>query len=280
MAGAHLGDASTVTYAESTDDLDGVPLRGGNTNADVRRVGDTVRRATGPWTDAVHALLQHLAEAGFTAAPRALGRDVRGREVLTYLPGEVVYPDHQHLLAESSALASVTRIIRRYHDVVASFAAPAGAVWQNIAADPTGAGEVICHNDFAPWNLVANGEKWAFIDWDLAAPGRRYWDLAWAFQTLVGMWPDAPDDVVGRRFAAACTGYGVPREDWDLVMRLIVDRTRWEADRITIGARRGEDPLVRLYRDGHANLWRSASENVAQRRTVWLRLAGAPRPST
>lgn len=262
-----------MTYVESTNDSDGVPLSGGNTNADVRRVGDTVRRTAGPWTASVHALLRHLAAVGFSAAPQPLGRDVRGREVLTFLQGEVVYPDHQHLLAESSALVGVTRLIRRYHDAVASFVPPPGAIWQDIAADPAGTGEVICHNDFAPWNLVATGDGWAFIDWDLAAPGRRYWDLAWAFHTLVGMWPEVPDDVVARRFVAACTGYGIPKDDWDQIMGLIVQRTRWEADRITVGAQRGEAPFVALYRDGHATLWSSASDHVAERRSAWLRFA-------
>jgi len=55
----------------------------------------------------------------------------------------------------------------------ASFTPPAGAAWQQIAAFP-GGGEVICHNDLAPWNTVFARERpVAFIDWDLAAPGPR-----------------------------------------------------------------------------------------------------------
>ena len=47
-------------------------------------MGDTVRRPAGPWTPAVHALLHHLEAAGFEAAPRALGLDSEGREVVSY----------------------------------------------------------------------------------------------------------------------------------------------------------------------------------------------------
>jgi len=51
----------------------------------VFRVGDTVRRrSTGP---AVHALLGYLERVGFPYAPRLLGVDERGREVLTYQRG-------------------------------------------------------------------------------------------------------------------------------------------------------------------------------------------------
>ncbi|MDQ6687453.1 MAG: aminoglycoside phosphotransferase family protein [Actinomycetota bacterium] len=264
-----------MPYGDPNDDAEGVPLSGGNTNPDVRRVGETVRRTAGPWTDSVHALLRHLAAVGFNAAPKALGRDVRGREVLTFVHGEVVHPDHRNLLAEPSALVDVARIIRRYHDAVASFVPPPGAIWQDIAADPTRVPEIICHNDFAPWNLIARSEGWAFIDWDVAAPGRRYWDLAWAFQTLVGMWPDVPDTEVAQRFVASCTGYGVPTDDWGQIMQLIVERTLWEADRITSGAKRGEASFVALHRDGHAAVWSEASEHVAGRQTVWLELAHA-----
>jgi len=66
-----------------------IRLDGGNAGAAVR-VGNTVRRATGPWTPAVHALLADLAGKGFAGSPRPLGLDSQGREVLTFLAGETV----------------------------------------------------------------------------------------------------------------------------------------------------------------------------------------------
>jgi hypothetical protein len=55
----------------------------------VVRIADTVRRGTGPWTPAVHALLRYLEEVGFDGAPRVRGIDEQGREILTYLSGDV-----------------------------------------------------------------------------------------------------------------------------------------------------------------------------------------------
>ena len=63
-------------------------LVGGLVSA-VAKVGDTVRRSTGPWTPAVHTLLSYLKAVGFDAAPRVLGIDERGREVLSCFRGDV-----------------------------------------------------------------------------------------------------------------------------------------------------------------------------------------------
>jgi hypothetical protein len=54
-------------------------LEGGYAGGAVR-AGDTVRRLAGPWTPAVHALLTHLADKGFTdfaVRPRRLGQFLR-----------------------------------------------------------------------------------------------------------------------------------------------------------------------------------------------------------
>jgi hypothetical protein len=64
-------------------------LSGGNMAGEVMRIGGTVHRNAGPWMPAVHELLSHLEGAGFRGAPRPLGTDEDGREVLTYIPGEI-----------------------------------------------------------------------------------------------------------------------------------------------------------------------------------------------
>jgi hypothetical protein len=46
----------------------------------------------------VHALLGHLHAAGFGGAPRPLGLDEFGREVLTFIPGTIAWPDTLALL--------------------------------------------------------------------------------------------------------------------------------------------------------------------------------------
>src|SRR3982751_5782347 len=104
------------------------------------RIGATVRRPTGPWTPAVHALLDHLAPR-LPHVPRVHGFDHRGREVLTYLPGTVVE------VPTPGQIVSLVRWTRAFHAAVADFAHP--GPWRYF---PVPDATLIGHNDIAPYN--------------------------------------------------------------------------------------------------------------------------------
>jgi hypothetical protein len=59
-----------------------------------------------------------------------LGIDDRGREVLSFIPGTVPWPDRFDLLEPRQRLVRAAQLIREFHDAVAGFVAPAGARWQ------------------------------------------------------------------------------------------------------------------------------------------------------
>jgi hypothetical protein len=128
----------------------------------------------------VEALLEHLAAEGFPAAPRTLGRDELGRQVLEYIPG--VLADTMPPLSDED-LVHLGQLVRRLHDTLRTFVPPPSADW-NVAIPPDRE-ELICHNDLAPWNLVRDGDRWVFIDWDGAGPGSRLWDLGYLAQGFV-----------------------------------------------------------------------------------------------
>ena len=145
------------------------------------RVGDTVRRVGGPWTPAVHALLAYLAARGFAGAPRPLGTDEAGREVLSFLPGETVgsaRPWPGWVYAEDT-LVQVARWVRGFHDAVAGYVPPAGSVWR--MGGQWAPGLIIGHNDAAPYNAAwRDGTLAGFFDWDMAGPVPAAWDVAFA----------------------------------------------------------------------------------------------------
>ena len=135
------------------------------------RLGPTVRRETGPWTPAAHALLRHLESVGFDAAPRVLGIDERGREILTYLEGETVGDDDPRPAwwRDDDTLVQAIMLLRRFHSEGATFNPPSDALWRfEGSGDP---GVTIVHGDWAPYNVVwRRGAVVGVIDWDLARP--------------------------------------------------------------------------------------------------------------
>ena len=245
-----------------------IPLSGGNVSAGVVRVGDTVRRPAGPWTPAVHALLAHLHAAGFEGAPRPLGTDERGREVLSYLPGTVAWPDGFRLLDGDAALRRAARLVRDFHDAVAGFTPPPGARWQALV--PAGGGEVIAHHDLAPWNLVI-GERWGFIDWDTAAPGTRLEDLAYAMHGFAPLSANPglrrADDA--RRICLMADAYGLDEPQRLAIVPLLARRARAMHDFLAEQAARGTEPWTRLWREGHGEAWAADAAYIAGREAGW-----------
>src|SRR6478609_3425652 len=96
----------------------------------VVRVGDTVRRAAGPWTATIQAFMSHLHASGFSMVPQPLGIDDRGREIISLLPGTVAtYPLPQFIWSDATLIA-VARVLRAFHDASVGFLAQPGGCWQ------------------------------------------------------------------------------------------------------------------------------------------------------
>jgi Phosphotransferase enzyme family len=184
-------------------------LSGGNMTA-VVRVGDTVRRAAGPWTPTIHAFLRHLRAHGFGLVPEPLGMDDQGREIISLLPGApATYPLPRFAWTDVT-LTAVAHTLRAYHDASVGFQ---GTRWRMPSHEPQ---EVICHNDFGPYNLMfEDGRLTGVIDLDLASPGPRVLDLAYAAYRFVPLTdpanPDAPfpgQAEQQRRLERLCAAYG------------------------------------------------------------------------
>jgi phosphotransferase family enzyme len=249
-----------------------VPLTGGNVGTGVVRVGDTVRRPAGFWSDSVDALLRHLNSVGYEGAPWTLGFDDRGRHVLEYVEGDVREPFRaaDHL----AAVRRVGALIREFHDASASFTEPAGSRW-NVVIEPD-ARELIVHHDLAPWNLVMGRARWVFIDWDNAGPGSRSWDLAYAARGFAPLAPRTPVAVAAARLAALADGYGLDQPGRERLAGLLVRRIVSMYELLRDGHGRGVQPWARLWAAGHGRSW-LADAQYAERNIGCLRdaLTGA-----
>jgi Ser/Thr protein kinase RdoA (MazF antagonist) len=254
-----------VPEGSDVSEMSEVPLTGGNVSASVVRVGETVRKPASASTAAVEALLGHLASAGFEGAPRALGRDGTGRLMLEYVPGTMA--DAMPAMTERE-LRRVGRIVRELHDAAAGFVPPADAAWHVVI--PPDREELICHHDLAPWNLVRDGERWVFIDWDGAGPGSRLWDLAYAAHGFVPLSPDGDPAVDAPRLRALADGYGLDEQQRRELPDLITAHTRGMFELLRRGSRSGEQPWARLWDEGHGEYWGAAASYIERHRETWL----------
>ena len=203
---------------------DEVPLSGGWVTTDVMRVGDTVRRPQSSNAAFVHRLLRDLEEIGFDASPRLLGIDDVGREILNHMEGDVP-TDCGAVVWEDAQLRAAAQLLRQYHDATAR-------------SSLRGEAEVVCHNDFGPWNLVwREGLPIAIIDFDNAAPGSRIDDLgyaAWKHLNLGLIELTVAEQ--SRRLAALVHAYGAHVDD---ELRLAIERAQ---DRMSELIERSTDP--------------------------------------
>ncbi|KKI91378.1 aminoglycoside phosphotransferase [Bacillus sp. SA1-12] len=157
-------------------------LTGGNVS-NVYRSGDTVRRELKPDSVKTHKLLQHLESKGFDYAPKFLGIDEKDREILSFIEGEAGnYPLKKYMWS-NDVLKEIAKMLRLYHDAVSDF--PLLNEWKPMDNTPYKI-EVVCHNDFAIYNIIFNHEKpVGIIDFDVAAPGPRIWDIAYTLYTCI-----------------------------------------------------------------------------------------------
>jgi hypothetical protein len=258
-----------------------IPLTGGDVTEGLVRVGETVRRALGRNAPYVHALLEYLEAVGFEGAPRYLGVDAAGREVLTFVEGEVAGRPHPDWIADERRLVSIARLLRAYDDATLDFKPPEGVVPNAGPADPAGlppapvyGPEIIGHLDITPENVVfRESAAYALIDFDLARPAARVDEL---YNAMLWWGPiNEPQDVapamrgvdVPHRCRMLADAYGMTERDRRRLVEVAVLRTRrsW-----FLMKHRAE-----LEGGGWQRMWDEGVGDLIKRREAWLERNGA-----
>ncbi|GGR46257.1 trifolitoxin immunity domain-containing protein [Streptomyces aurantiogriseus] len=238
-------------------DEDEFALGGGAVSGAVR-VGATVRRTPAPRAAYVHHVLTLFERRGWRGAPRFLGTDERGREILDHIDGRAALTPGERAAARSDAsLVDTAGLLRAFHDLTEG---------TEVAGDQ----EVVCHNDLAPKNTVyaVRGSVWrpvAYIDWDLAAPGERIHDVAHLCWQYLDLGPDVTDvPETARRVRLVCDAYGLTDR------HRLLDTVLWWQERcargIEAGAARGEPAMTGLRERGAVDEVRRAYDWVAAHR--------------
>lgn len=200
-----------------------VVLTGGRLTDGVVRVGSTVRRPRKPCSPFMSRLLRHLEAVGFAGAPRYLGVDELGRDIFSYVEGDV-HPKWQRWTDEQVEAAG--RLLRAFHDASAGSALAAGQ-------------ETVCHHDAGPNNFVfQDGLPVALIDFDFAAPGTALDDLAYAaWAWCISSKPQRlPVEAQAAQVRLLVDAYGFASGDRAAIVEAIVARQeqniRWWKERL------------------------------------------------
>ncbi|WP_035769563.1 phosphotransferase [Arthrobacter castelli] len=257
----------TRRFIEPTQPAARAELPSGDVTDGVVRIGNTVRRPHQPTSFAVGAYLDHLERVGFTASPRYLGQDAQGRDVLTFLEGDVATKDPQPWVLTEALLASVARLTRDLHDASAGYD-PSGEPFpvRPVRQDPF---ELVTHLDITPENVVVrDGQAVGLIDFDLAGPSTCFID---SFNTAMH-WVKLKDPADLR---GAWSGV-----DQLSRLRLFADAYGWldhERRRLPdFGAERACLSWERMKHNaqnrggGWATMWSEGVGDVILRRRTWL----------
>jgi Ser/Thr protein kinase RdoA (MazF antagonist) len=211
------GDHAEGDHAEEETAL---WVRGsGDRESNARLRDGVVLRTPGPWSTTTLALLRHLEDVGFSAAPRVIGSGFAddGRETLSFVPGESPQPQAW----SREAAAAVGGLLRQLHEATSDFEAGTDAVWRPWFGRHLGGSDpVISHCDLGPWNIIAReGMPVAFVDWEYAGPVDAVWDLAHTAWLNAQLYDDdvAELNALGsaedraRQLRAILDGYGLAR---------------------------------------------------------------------
>lgn len=236
-------------------------LSGGNASAGVVRVGDTMRKPWLPTTPRTADFTHELRRRGIEV-PELRGRDDRGRQVLDFVPGDLAM-DRTPL--DTTTVRRVGTLIRRIHDASEGLEVPAD--WEVLI--PADGPDLVCHNDLAPWNLVIDGDRLVFIDWDGAGPSTRLWDLAYAALAFGHLFPGADVEDSAARLSAFVDGYAADEELRVSLPESMGDRAAAMHELLRSSHARGREPWGSMYIDGHGEHWARTTRLIREHEQRW-----------
>lgn len=233
-------------------------MTAGGSNPRVVKVGNTIRRPIRPWSDSVRDLLLYLEQVGFPYSPRYLGIDNQGREVLSYIEGMVaaIQPWPEWVWRDET-LRELIGIVGDYHCAVSDYQPSSDARWRFATGSCPG-GEIVCHNDIGPPNVVfsKSGAIVGLIDWETVAPAPASNDIAhvawwWvplvhpAVAARVGT-PAASD--LAARLRLVSDSFGLDAADLVAIVR---DYIQVRVDHAQRGVSEGDEAFLALERRGY-----------------------------
>lgn len=133
----------------------------------------------------------------------------------------------------------------------------------------------MCHGDFAPYNVVLDGEQAiGIIDFDTCHPGPRSWDIAYALYRWSPFTNPNNKDGFGTiedqilRARLFCQAYGLSDEQRIGLTNLIIERLEVLVDFLLAQAQKGNKDFELNMKDGHHLLYLADVEYIKNHLTT------------
>ncbi|PRO64510.1 aminoglycoside phosphotransferase family protein [Alkalicoccus urumqiensis] len=235
-------------------------LSGGREGEIYRRKQRVIRPAHA-WTGQIHHFLQFLRSEGAAFVPEPFGINKNGEEELSFLPGDVFHYPLPEEMKKDTILISAAELLTSFHSYSRKYLRflPEKHTWMLPAVEPV---EVMCHGDFAPYNVtIIQGRAAGIIDFDTLHPGSRMWDIAYAVYRWAPLKHPGHPDAFGtfedqiRKTAMFMDAYGLEMDERRRLVPVLVHRLESLIRFMKKEADKGNHVFAGHLKDGHHLLY-------------------------
>jgi hypothetical protein len=229
----------------------------------IKKSGDRVIRPANEWSSDVHRFLEFLISKGFDLVPKPYGFTEDNEEILSYVPGTAAnFPLPANFMNDEMIIGAA-KLLKEYHDIGSEYLHElhGDEKWMLSAVEPA---EVMCHEDFAPYNVtLIDGKPAGIIDFDTLHPGPALWDIAYAVYRWVPFTsPDNPDHYDDtpeqiRKMKVFLDAYGATEKQRVELPAMMVKRLTALVEFMTAEANGGNRDFAKNIEDGHATIYRN-----------------------
>lgn len=225
-------------------------------NKSISIQNNKVHRPKGFWTPTIHLLLTYLHNKQFHAVPKVFGIN-DDCEIISYMEGDIYNYPLTGAIASTKALYSAAVLLRQYHDATVSFLQEnqfKDLKWLLPTREPQ---EVICHGDFAPYNVSLNENTVVGIfDFDTAHPAPRIWDIAYAVYCWAPFKTDLYDalgdlNTQSIRAKQFCDSYGLSQDSRRQIVDMIIIRLQELVNFMQKRANEGDEKFQKDLQNSH-----------------------------
>lgn len=221
----------------------------------IKKDGNLVIRPRKKWTEHIHSFLKALHENKFHKAPTPISI-AQFNETLSFVDGNVYnYPLPKEFYSEEMIVSSA-KLLKEFHKAGQPYLNKLNGKedWMLPATKPM---EVMCHGDYAPYNVtIINGKATGIIDFDTLHPGPMIEDVAYAIYRWVPFFRDEKRITLSKKIERAklfLDEYGVSNATRSQLVAEMINRIRNLVQYIEEQASLNEKNFQENIKDGHLN---------------------------